>query len=365
MHSVPDAQVLRQPLRDWPALARRLVADGILEAAAVVDGGLEVRDSSGRNDNAILSPRDGPSLFVKRGPAAEREAAVCRRLRGVPGLAPYLPAPPLADPERTTLVLAVETGARDLWTHQLAEERFSKDVAHCVGRALGLLHRGTRLRAPRHAPGHAPWALEVHRPRVESLRELTPATLSLVRLLQRQHPLGARLDDLRAGWRLGALTHNDVKWPNILLVPGDADVPIRLVNWEHAGDGDPAWDIGSALAGYLTFWLYSIRGFPGATAADLAAAARFPLGSMRPAIGACWHGYLEGADLGRRESAELLRRSTALCAARLIGTAYEETAGRNALSPFASLHLQVAANILDDPGQAAHRLLGLGPMARR
>ena len=364
MHSVPDAEVL-QALRDWPGLARRLVADGILDAAAVVDGGLEVRDSSGRNDNAILSRRDGPGLFVKRGPAAEREAAVRRRLRGVPGLAPYLPATRLVDPATTTLVLAVETGARDLWTHQLAEEGFSEDVARSVGRALGLLHRGTRLRAPRCAPGHAPWALEVHRPRVESLRELTPATLGLVMLLQHHPSLGARLDDLRAGWRLEALTHNDVKWPNILLVPGDADVPIRLVNWEHAGDGDPAWDIGSALAGYLTFWLYSIRGSQGATAADLAAAARSPLGSMRPAIGACWQGYLEGADLDRRESAELLRRSTVFCAARLIGTAYEETAGGNALSPFASLHLQVAANILDDPGRAAHRLLGLRPMARR
>jgi hypothetical protein len=130
------------------------------------------------------------------------------------------------------------------------------------------------------------------------------------------------------------------------------------VDWEHSGSGDPAWDLGSALAAYVTFWLASIVPAVDADAARLAAAARYPLREMWPAMAALWSSYLATgeADAGRRE---LRRRTSAHCGARLVQTALEEAAHRDRTSGLARLHVQVAENILSDPERAATDLLGL------
>ena len=259
-------------------------------------------------------------------------------------------------------MLAVEAGAEDLWAYGLARRRLPAAVAAHVGRALGLLHRGTRLPDPRAAPDRAPYALSLHRPRLDDLRALSPGSIDLVKALQAHGTIGERLDALRLGWREEALVHFDVKWPNVLVVPAADGRPgsIRLVDWEQAGDGDPAWDVGSAFAAFVSFWLYSIpRPTTGRTPGDLASSARVPLGEMRGAIRACWESYLTAAQIATAPAEDLLRRAVGLCAARLVRTASEESQIRTTLDARSALHLQVAANVLDDPDAAAARLLGL------
>lgn len=372
MRAVSDAhnELLGRPglarpqgaLGAWSDLARELVADGAFDEGAILDAEVAVRDASSRNANAIVSSRSGPGYFVKQEaePGGERETY--RRLAEVPALAPFLPAVVLSDASRARLILAVESGAEDLWVHHTALGDFPADLGRNVGRALGVLHRGTRLESPRSAPERAPFVLELHRPRVNSLRELTAAGLDLVTTLQAHPSIGRRLDELRAGWREEAFIHSDVKWPNVLNVPtGDGGAPsIRLVDWEHARDGDPAWDVGSALAAYVSFWLYSIRGSAGTIGADdLSTAARFPLSIMRPAIRACWEEYLDAAEVPSTEIATLQSRAVEFGAARLIRTAFEECAACETMRGSAALHVQVAANMLEDPQRAALALLGL------
>jgi len=56
-----------------------------------------------------------------------------------------------------------------------------------------------------------------------------------------RHPAtAASLRFLAAQWRTAVLIHGDVKWEH---VRGDG----VLVDWELAGQGDPAWDLASAL----------------------------------------------------------------------------------------------------------------------
>ena len=62
------------------------------------------------------------------------------------------------------------------------------------------------------------------------------------------------VEALRAGrrlWRPSCLIHGDVKWDNTILDPGPP-VTVKLFDWELAGSGDPAWDVGSALADLLS-----------------------------------------------------------------------------------------------------------------
>jgi Phosphotransferase enzyme family len=349
-------------LSGWSALVRELVEDGVLDAAIAVDGGLVVDDVSRRNHNALASQRSSQAFFIKREAEPGRESQIYRRLCGIPGLSEYLPEVALSDPARALLLLFVEREAQDLWAHHLARGRFPPALGHALGRALGLLHLGTRLPAPRPAPNEAPFVLGLHRPRVEDLRELSPASIELVKLIQRNEAIGAGLEELRRGWQEVALMHSDVKWPNVIVVPsaGDAPTSIRLVDWEHARDGDPAWDVGSALGAYVTFWLSSIPlSGPRMTPEEIASRARFPIHQMRPAIRACWAGYRAAAEVPLDASHGLLRRAVGLCAARLIRTAFEGTETRATMSTRARLHLQVAANVMSDPGAAARRLLGL------
>ena len=60
--------------------------------------------------------------------------------------------------------------------------------------------------------------------------------------------------------------HGDIKWDNFLVLP---DGGVRLVDWELADFGDPSWDAGSVLQGFLTSWVTSIQAPPD-TVADFA-----------------------------------------------------------------------------------------------
>jgi hypothetical protein len=334
----------------------------VLDAAAAVRGDLVLRDASSRNANAIVLEPPGPGYFLKRVGEPGVEASVYRRIADLPELAPYLPRSVRSDAARNILLLEVEDRARDLWAHHLAGGAPDLGAGREVGRALGVLHRTTRLDAARAAPREAPYVLRCHRPRIADLRELGQAAAELVGVLQRHPAIGKGLDELRRDWTAAALIHGDVKWPNVIVVPGDGgSAPIRLVDWEHARDGDPGWDIGSALAAYVSFWLYSIpASAPGFTSVGLAASAGAPIAGLRPGIRACWEGYLEGAGARAEGARSRLRaRAVRFAAARLIRTAYEEAETQPRLSRRAALHAQVAANMLADPDGAAERLLGL------
>ncbi len=350
-------------LNPGSALVRLLVARGALDAAAVVNGEVAVRDLSSRNRNMLVSRRSGPSLFVKGGPHTQAEADWCRRLAAVPGLGAPVSRMLETNEAADLLLLESDAGMVNLWTYHLAVERFPVEVGRAVGDALGTLHRHVPPPSGTERGDPVPTALAIHRPPVAALRELTDASLKLIRLVQGHRTMEGHLERLRRTWRPSAAIHNDVKWPNILVAPSDDDAPseVLLVDWEQAGRGDPAWDIGSALAAYLTFWISSVSPPPGARGAtELAASARFPLAAMRPAIAACWEAFVAAGHTGPRTVNGARSRATQMCAARLFQTAFEATEASRSLGAHVSLLVQVAANILDEPEAAADQLLGLG-----
>jgi hypothetical protein len=347
-------------------LTERLAAAGLLNRRALLDGRVTMRDVSARNRNLLVVERGGRSWFVKvqSAEALDRALVSHERLAAILELARLVTRPELPSPIPGALVFRAEPEAVDLWVHHLHEERFPARLGAEVGAALGALHRSTRVAASTIDPAAAPTVLSIHRPPLEALAELTAAGAHLVRLTQADPSVCAGLDALREGWRAAAFIHGDVRWPNLLVVrpAGAPAAAIRIVDWEAAGPGDPAWDVGSALAAYVSFWLFSIRVVSGmAAAADLSAAARFPLASMRPALEALWAAYARSAVMDPREAEPFRARVAAMAAARLIGAAYESAQSTTTLWPGAVLHLQVAANVLRDPATAAGRLFGMEP----
>ena len=64
-----------------------------------------------------------------------------------------------------------------------------------------------------------------------------------------------------------------------------------LIDWELAGRGEAALDIGTVLAEYLSAWVGSIPIVEVATPGRLLSHARYPLRRMQPAIDAFWSAY--------------------------------------------------------------------------
>jgi aminoglycoside phosphotransferase (APT) family kinase protein len=64
------------------------------------------------------------------------------------------------------------------------------------------------------------------------------------------------LQDVVAGWRPSSLVHGNVRTHTVLCGDSpDGRRPLLFVDWSRAGHGDPRWDVGCLIAGYLAGWL--------------------------------------------------------------------------------------------------------------
>jgi hypothetical protein len=332
----------------------------LLAPEAVVAGGLVVRDVSSRNRNFAVEVTDGPSYLLKQGRAAagaatvEREAEVYEQLvaRGAVlrgQLAGYIGY----DAEEGVLILELLREAEDLRARHRRLEAFPAVLGRALGAALGTVHREMRETS---REASLPWVLSIHRPDTGVFREASAANLELIKVVQGEEGIGERFDELRGGWRAETLIHKDVKWDNCLATAGDH---LRLIDWEVAAAGDPYWDLGSALSQYLSFWLFSIPLTGGEPPARFPALARYPLDTMKDALRACCEGYAGTSGGSPALVGEPLRRTVAYAGSRLIQTAFEASQFEQRLSSAAVLHLQLGANLLQRPGDAAERLLEL------
>ena len=292
-------------------LKRRLVG-----RRAVVAGGLRIADASSRNRNLRVTAGPGASYLLKQGLAADsahtlaNEAAIYRRLAG----APWMARLHAFDAGRSLLVLEWIEGGEDL-----LRRRISPALAGALGRALAAEHAvepdGEEMRR------EPPWILALHRPPLEALRYLSAASVELVRLLQADAALTGALDELRAGWSCEALVHRDVKRANCVAHGGR----IALVDWEMAGWGDPAWDVGSVLGERL-----------------------------EPAVAAAfWRAYVGARRLGAADAEALLGRSLRFAGARVVQTAFESAQELTALDAQIAGDVGAARGLLVEPQLAA------------
>ena len=337
-------------------VAHYLLSLGVVKPRSVMEDGFTVVDASRRNRVFLATTRAGPTFVVKQATAANwvtlaREADVLRSLEGAPELAGGMPELVYEETEGRCLVLRTPGGGRDFSRH---EGRFRCIPARSLGRTLASLHR-LALDAP---PGSGPtWVLDLYAPPHELILDLSAAGQDLVARIQASDYVCGRLEELRAAESSDAFVHGDLRWENCLAIPAPGArrrTRALLVDWELAGRGDPAYDVGSVLAEYLRTWVASVPIIDLADPGRFALHARHPLPSMRPAIAAFWSGYRDGSP-----SPPPLRRIVELAAARLLETAIEVAQGLAAVTAHVVTLLQLADNLLRAPEVAAESLLGV------
>ncbi|HEY5821581.1 MAG TPA: phosphotransferase [Propionibacteriaceae bacterium] len=249
-------------LKPHPASAA-LEELGILDATEV--GLAQVTDLSRAHPVSRVTLPDGRRWVVKRGHGSGGvdlgvECLIYRMAAWCTPVAEALPTPIAIDEDRHLLVLedvgAAQAGSLAqqvglppiLYAEVVASSIGTAELTRLsglIGAAMGRLHRAT-------AGFPLPPA---------------PTPVVLAGLGPQSWPLGGAMDDavtvLRevptlvdaaeelAGPVAGCLVNHDLKWDNIVISgPGPAPRPV-LLDWEMAGLGDPAWDLGCLLSEHL------------------------------------------------------------------------------------------------------------------
>jgi Ser/Thr protein kinase RdoA (MazF antagonist) len=341
-------------------IANYLLSLELVKPRVVVEEELMVVDASRRNCVFLALIRDGPAFVVKQTSREEalmlaHEAAVLRELAQLPGLSRHAPKVVHHDRDAARLVLRTAGGGRDWNQHQRAR-RFPRTQARLLGQVLGALHQLSADLVEPLPPGvDRMWGLSLPEPPHRMLVDLSTGAQDLVARLQANQELCGRLKELEGRGLDGVLVHGDLRWDNCLAVAAGGShrrTGLLLVDWELAGHGAAAFDLGTVLAEYLRTWLESVPIVDPAEPDRLQAQARYPLRRMRPGVRAFWSSYVLANP--RRPA---LRHVIEMAAVRLLQAAVEQ-AQTMATARQVTL-LQLADNLLRHPEHAAIRLLGL------
>jgi len=329
----------------------RLMAAGVLAAADVVDRGVVVTDASRANAVAIARVRGGGGAVLKTLPAPQlaAELAVHEYATTRPGLRRALPALLAAEPTDGWLALELVQPGTTLTDAHRAALGYPPELGQVVGRALGGAHHATHDLAGA-APVPLPWpffALDTEGPAAFAWDEAPlRAVLEAAPEPERRH---AALTAARAAWRPDCLVHTDLKWDNCLLDGKGA----RIIDWEGAGAGDPAWDVAGIIQEYLGY--AGLMGVDLAGRRPLAAVEIAALEPLAAALRAFFAAYVEAA--APAQPAALARRAVRYAGVRLVQTSLEHaTGGRPARVVSASALADLAWAMIDDPGAVSQRL---------
>lgn len=378
--AAPRRDAALAALDSYAAVARYLIARGLLAPAAIVDGSFRMRDMSRRNLNLLVDGTGEEGLFVKiatdraHGACLAQEADAYRLLRSVlaPGHAARL-LPALVDHDPYAAVLVLEQADREnLRELHTRLGRFSLPLAARLGRELGGLQCALSLAAWHRRDGALgiekddfhPLPFCLVAPMLGFVENCSTASLALLRIVQGNAGLCDMLEALAATWRMRSaeqpcLIHADLRLDNccVHLRP----MRLRIVDWELATLGDPAWDAGAVMADYVSAWLQSMPLPAGAEPSDCMPLAGIGHAVLQEAVRTFFTAYAAARGLAGTRRATELHMCVCYAAARLLQLAYEQMQGAAQLSTHALGCIQLCENLLRHPADGAVHFLGISP----
>jgi Phosphotransferase enzyme family len=244
------------------------------------------------------------------------------------------------DPENSILIVKYLADYCDLYDYYLEENQFPIEIARSIGQLLATIHSQTFQRteyqdflanfsagtpaadlavesqsqslsteqkegqnhqsiaAISQSKGYANKVIRrLSRITPQVFEEVPQACLQFFKLYQRFPDLAQSIADLGDSITPSCLVHNDLKINNILLdsnweLPGSK--VIRSIDWERAGWGDPAFDLGCILGSYLEIWLDGLVINNALSINESLQLATTPLESIQPSLFSLVESYLVG-----------------------------------------------------------------------
>jgi thiamine kinase-like enzyme len=349
-----------------------LLAKRLVDASEVVNGEFRIVESSARHRNLRVALRNGRGYFLKIGSGLKRRAGIAREAEiyrflwatlGDDISQSLLPRFVLFDSAPCVLILELLPRVENLWELHDRLRRFVPRLAARLGRALGKFHRMLQPAERRSLPAGSPrpMVFDFLEPPKSFLVDCSGANLQFLEILQDSRTLCESIRSTESVWSEFSnadrrLIHGDLRFENCCVVL--RPLKLRIVDWEFAGAGDPIWDAGCALAGFLSAWLQSAP-MPAGADPDRYLSFSLPLGSLKQAARAFWLAYMGTQKLPRFEWFGALRRAMLYAAARLIQLAFERMRNAPAVTMHALSHLQLSQNLFERPVEGAIHLLGI------
>ncbi len=337
-----------------------------------------------KNFNLLISITEGSQLLVKQerhdraGTAAGEflaESQVHQLTNEFPALSYWQSSISELlhfDRDNSILVFRYLNDYRDLSNFYTQENIFDDRIAQKLGTTLASFHRDTYH--------HAIYRLALSKNRhhsetsivkalIHSLEHLTPDIFGFVpddglkfyALYQRYDSLGQALVELGDAVRACCLTHHDLKLNNVLLhhewEQTESQV-VRIIDWERAAWGDPAFDLGTLIASYLQLWLGSLVVSKSLSIEESLSLAITPLDRVQPSITALTQAYLKVFPDILVDRPDFLVRVVQFAGLGLIqgiqaGIEYHKTLGNSGIA-----QLQVAKSLLCRPERSMLTVFG-------
>ncbi len=348
---------------------------------------IAIQEVGRRNRNFKLRRRGGGGLFIKQASfihpelteAIKREAIVHHLAQHHPALAGLTAMMvPLHrhDTRRHVLVCDLLDDHLSPLDYRHKTGTMPPGFAAALGARLALLHRlGEGLIGDPAASLFARkrhWLFTMIRAPEQAAAQMGTGAVTMGAALAARPALLAALDAMNAAWSVTTLIHGDVKWDN-LLVPDEIhpDAPVRLVDWELADLGDPAWDVAFGLVGWLIDWIY--KQGPEIPLPSLLATGQATLIATHGAVRDFWAHYRGARGWDDETAAQFLARVLAFAAARLVLLGYEVlprlTPGQTQMATlphaqiYADLALLCAERLVADRADTARLLFGIDDIA--
>lgn len=185
------------------------------------------------------------------------------------------------------------------------ENTFPSEIAAAIGTRLATIHRDTFNRQEYQdffCQNQDNSTTDQVTNLVRRLERISPEIfgsvpadgLKFFALYQRYDSLGQAIAQLASAFSPSCLTHNDLKLNNILLHTNwqQSSNIVRLIDWERAAWGDPAFDLGTLISSYVQIWLGSLVISNSLSIEESLRLAMTPLDRLQPPIAALVQSYL-------------------------------------------------------------------------
>ncbi|GAB4382100.1 MAG: hypothetical protein Kow00121_41820 [Elainellaceae cyanobacterium] len=357
----------------------------------------QIESKTSKNFNLFVSTHTS-SLLIKQEPHNQtgrtkgdliHEGQLHERLHRSPELSPiriFIPELVHCDRAHSILAFTYLQDYCDLDQFYSESQTFPPIIAAYLGRVLATIHRTTFDRPDLQALFVEDNAEAAQIPDfTRGLNSITPEIfgqvsaegLKFYQLYQRFKSLNTAIAALNQTYQPCCLTHNDLKFNNLLLhqnwqsaasalavaqsdlMQAEHEPWMRLIDWEKWSWGDPAYDLGTVVASYLKIWLKSLLINAEIDVATALRLAGTPLEQLHPSIAAFIQSYLHHFPeiLGRFP--DLLERVVQFAGLALIESLQ---ARLHYFEPFGNAGicmLQVAKTLLCKPEQSVKTVFGM------
>lgn len=365
-------------LLTYNTLTKYMIENNFISIKSFVDGDVMLKDRSRRNLNYQVITGEN-SYLVKQGVDKERITTIANeatvydffqknqetKLR----MEDFIPRFYKYDSKKNLLIIELLKDGKNLQERYVRTSRFSLKDAENIGVILGTLHHLTKIKTNKNyqhifkSQKQPRFLSHLRNPNIQIFQYSSSASLQLLKIIQQNQEFRRYLDEFNNMWMQECLIHSDVKLENFVVGSGKLytkkNNKIKLVDWELASIGDPAWDIGSVFSSYLSLWLFSIPISDELPPDEFMKHAKFPLEKIQPAIKSFWSRYVHCVKPDNIDLQKFLLKSIKYTSARLIQTGYEFSQSKGDLTGHVVCILQLSINIMKRPQEAITSLLGI------